>query len=149
MKVKIKKINEKAVIPAYSRVGDAGLDIVAINKKSEAVFNDGHITHINIVYYTGISLEIPKGYVGLIFPRSSIADYDMRLTNSVGAIDSNYRGEILIKMRYDNKHGLKGYPVGEKIAQLVIVKIPNIEMEEAEELSETERGDKGYGSSGK
>jgi len=149
MKVRVKKINEKAVIPTYSKAGDAGLDIVAVDKKEEAVFNNGQITHRNVVYSTGLIIEIPKGYVGLIFPRSSISKYDMRLTNSVGVIDSNYRGEVKIKMRYDSRHGLNGYEIGNKIAQLVIVKIPNIEIEEAEELTETERGNKGFGSSGK
>ena len=80
LKVKIKKLNENAVIPSYAKDGDAGMDLVAT---SEYYDDDG-----NIVYGTGLSFEIPKGFVGLLFPRSSNAKKDLILTNSVGVIDS-------------------------------------------------------------
>ena len=80
LKVKIKKLNENAVIPTYIQEGDAGMDLVAT---SEYYDNDG-----NIVYGTGLSFEIPKGYVGLLFPRSSNAKKQIILSNSVGVIDS-------------------------------------------------------------
>lgn len=83
MEVKIKKLNENAVVPKYAKVGDAGMDLVATSKETDK--------YGNIVYGTGLAFEIPKGYVGLLFPRSSISKYDMNLTNSVGVLDSkNY-----------------------------------------------------------
>lgn len=83
MEVKIKKLNENAVIPKYSKAGDAGMDLVATSREIDK--------YGNIVYGTGLAFEIPKGYVGLLFPRSSISKYDMNLTNSVGVLDSeNY-----------------------------------------------------------
>jgi len=84
--VKIKKLNEDAIIPTYAKRGDAGMDIYATDI---LVNTDEHVT-----YSTGISMEIPEGHVGLIFPRSSIRKKTLSLSNSVGVIDSGYRGEI-------------------------------------------------------
>lgn len=80
MKVRIKKLSEKAVIPSYSTAGDAGLDLTATSKEFDE--------HGNVVYGTSLAIEIPYGYVGLLFPRSSNAKYDLLNTNSVGVIDS-------------------------------------------------------------
>ena len=80
MKVKIKKLNENAVIPSYSKQGDAGMDFVATSK----IFDK----YGNVEYGTGLAMEIPEGHVGLIFPRSSISKKDLALTNAVGVIDS-------------------------------------------------------------
>ena len=80
MKVKIKKLNENAVIPSYSKQGDAGMDLVATSK----IFDK----YGNVEYGTGLAMEIPEGYVGLIFPRSSICKQDLSLSNAVGVIDS-------------------------------------------------------------
>lgn len=140
MKVKIKKIVENAVVPSYAKHGDAGMDLTATSKTYDE--------HGNVVYGTGIAVEIPKGYVGLVFPRSSICKTDLLLTNSVGVIDSGYRGEIMAKFAYVSMHNKK-YHVGDRIAQLIIMPYPTIEFEEVDELSETERGSGGYGSSGK
>ena len=141
MKVKIKKLNERAVIPKYQKLGDAGLDLTATT--SEYDYNKERY-----VIGTGLAVEIPEGHVGLIFPRSSICKYDMRLTNCVGVIDSNYRGEI---MCYFESKGFGGFPkvyaVGERVAQMIILPILAIEFEEVSELSDTVRGDKGFGSS--
>lgn len=140
MKVKIKRMHPNSVIPRYAKEGDAGLDLTAT---SVAEDDKG-----NIVYGTGIAVEIPKGYVGLVFPRSSIANKSLTLTNSVGVIDSGYRGEIKLKFKnFDDYVSI--YKVGERIGQLIIMPYPTIEFEEVEELSETERGNGGYGSSGK
>ena len=140
MKVKIKRLNENAIIPRYAKEGDAGLDLTAT---SVAEDDKG-----NIVYGTGIAVEIPKGYVGLVFPRSSIANKSLTLTNSVGVIDSGYRGEIMFKFKnFDDYVSI--YKVGERIGQLIIMPYPTIEFEEVDKLSETERGTGGYGSSGK
>jgi len=100
-----------------------------------------------IEYGTGIAVEIPPGHVGLIFPRSSIFHTGLILTNSVGVIDSGYRGEIKAVFKAPGHYDI--YRIGERIGQLVIVPIPDVEYEEADELSETERGTGGYGSTGR
>ena len=94
MKVKIKKLNEDAVIPKYSKSGDAGLDLTAISK----IYDEFG----NVEYDTGLAFEIPENYVGLIFPRSSNCKKDLLLSNSVGVIDSNYRGSVKIKITFKN-----------------------------------------------
>ena len=91
MKVKIKKLCESAVIPTYAKLGDAGMDLVATSR----IFDK----YGNVEYGTGLAMEIPEGYVGLIFPRSSISKQDLSLANAVGVIDSGYRGEIKFKFK--------------------------------------------------
>ena len=140
MKVRIKKLDPNSVIPTYAKEGDAGLDLTAVSK---TVDNSG-----NIVYGTGLAFEIPQGYVGLVFPRSSNAKKDLWLTNSVGVIDSGYRGEVMFKYR-PVSFKEREYAVGERVGQLIIMPYPHIEFEEADELSESERSTGGYGSSGK
>lgn len=144
MKVKIKKLHLEAVVPQYAKDGDAGIDLFAISKTRNK--ETGYIE-----YSTGLAIEIPKGFVGLIFPRSSISNKFQYLTNSVGVIDSGYRGEI--KFRFRNLFAIDEkadciYQPGEKVGQLMIIPYPNIELEEVKELSETERGNGGFGSSG-
>ena len=139
MKVKVKKLVENAVIPHYAKPGDAGLDLTATKVKHK---------NGNVKYFSGLAFEIPKGYVGLLFPRSSNADKDLLLTNSVGVIDSGYRGEVTAVFK-KTKYPTKAYEIGERFAQMIILPYPQIELEEAEELSETERGTGGYGSTGK
>ena len=141
MQVKFKRLYKDAVMPMRAHKGDAGLDLVAHSLASD---DNG-----NIVYGTGVAVEIPEGYVGLVFPRSSICKYTMALTNSVGVIDSGYRGEIMAKFKRTYSHEYNSYKVGEKIAQLIIIPYPEIEIVEAEELSASERGAYGYGSSGR
>lgn len=139
MKVKIKRLHKDAVIPSYAKAGDAGLDLVATSIIS---FDKEQVT-----YGTGIAIEIPEGHVGLIFPRSSIRKYEQYLSNSVGVIDSGYRGEIQATFNSRYYADVK-YKVGDKIAQLLIMPYPSIEFEETNELSSTERGDGGFGSTG-
>ena len=150
MEVRIKKLHPNAVIPTYAKDGDAGMDLTAVTKSYD---RDG-----NIVYGTGLAFEIPKGYVGLVFPRSSISNLDITMSNCVGVIDSGYRGEVTAKfkpaMLFNREQcpiilNNRIYNVGERIAQLVIIPYPQITFIEADELSETERGAGGYGSSGK
>lgn len=143
MKVKIKKLVENAVIPTYAHNTDAGMDLTATSRNID--------TQGNIVYGTGIAVEIPQGYVGLVFPRSSIAKTDLSLSNAVGVIDSGYRGEITFKFRYHQPldGNVSWYRVGERIGQLIIMPYPKIEFEEVEELSETDRNLGGFGSTGK
>lgn len=149
MIVKIKKTHENAVIPQYAKKGDAGLDLTATSKHIDT---DG-----NVVYGTGIAVEIPQGYVGLLFPRSSNSKKMLMLTNSVGVIDSGYRGEILLKFKSITEScfsRFKGgnspeYNTGDKVGQLIILPYPQITFKEVDELSESERGTGGYGSTGK
>jgi dUTP pyrophosphatase len=108
-------------------------------------------TKIDVTYGTGISMEIPKGYVGLVFPRSSIRKYDLSLTNCVGVIDSGYRGEIQATFKKTN--WLKGnesekYQIGDRIVQIMIIPYPQVSFIEVEELSSSERGTGGFGSTG-
>ena len=146
MKVRIKKLHENAVVPAYAKEGDAGLDFTAVEISKDNVGN--------ITYHTGLAVEIPQGYVGLLFPRSSISKKQQFLTNGVGVIDSSYRGEIMAKFKpvmgtYDTILDLfesNEYQVGDRIVQMIILPYPQIEFEEVEELSETERGYGGFGS---
>jgi len=140
-KVKIKRLHKDAVIPSYSRQGDAGMDLVSTSK-----FYDDFD---NVCYGTGLAIEIPEGYVGLLFPRSSISKTDLTLRNSVGIIDSSYRGEIVLKFNNILMSSCEPYNVKERIGQLIIMPYPTIEFEEVEELSTTERGAQGFGSTGK
>lgn len=139
MKVKIKRLHPKAVIPSYAKAGDAGLDLIA----TSIIASDKE----QVTYGTGIAVEIPEGHVGLVFPRSSIRKYEQYLSNSVGVIDSGYRGEIQATFNSRYYADVK-YQVGDKIAQLMIIPYPQVEFEEVQELSSTERGDGGFGSTG-
>lgn len=138
IKLKIKKLDDRAAIPSYAKKGDAGIDLVATTMISNGYF---------IEYGTDLAIEIPEGYVGYIFPRSSISKTDHYLRNSVGVIDSGYRGEIKIRMSIPEL-GSKQYINGDKIAQLIIMKLPWVDIEEVSELSETDRGEGGFGSTG-
>lgn len=139
MKVNIKKLHADAVIPKYAKESDAGLDLTATSIISE--------DENRIVYGTGIAMEIPDGFVGLVYPRSSIRKYDLVLSNSVGVIDAGYRGEIqatFLKTDMTNN----SYKVGERIAQIIIMEYPTVVFQEVTELSDSERGTDGHGSSG-
>jgi dUTP pyrophosphatase len=154
MKVRIKKLNENAIIPSYAKDGDAGMDVIATSIISD--------TPTQITYGLGIALEIPYGFVGLVFPRSSIRKTGLQLSNSVGVIDSGYRGELQAtfnklfggeamydEMKVKEIQPNDFYKVGDRIAQIMIIPHPPIEFEEANELSDTERGEGGFGSTGK
>jgi dUTP pyrophosphatase len=138
--VKVKKLVPEAVIPSYSKVGDAGMDLT-ITKEIEN-------TSFSVSYGFGIAIEIPKGYVGLVFPRSSVRNQDLILSNCVGVIDSGYRGEL--QATFKKTQGLDSikYKVGERGAQIIILPYPTIYMTEVPELSDTERGSGGFGSTG-
>lgn len=150
MIVKIKKLHKNAVMPSYAKPGDAGMDLTAVSKS----YDDAG----NVVYGTGLAFEIPEGYVGMVFPRSSCTKKSILLGNAVGIIDSGYRGEVTLKFKpsltmsskVNYRSGLPDdYDVGERVGQIIIMPYPQIEFEEADELSETERGTGGYGSSGR
>lgn len=142
--VKFKKLNDEAVIPSYAKEGDAGLDLTAVSFEYDEKLDA-------YVYHTGLAMEIPNGYVGLVYPRSSNRKTDAYLTNHVGVIDSGYRGEVLatFKNRDNSRNAINPpYVSGERIAQMIVMPYPMINPIEAEELSETERGTDGHGSTG-
>lgn len=150
MVVNIKKLDEKAVIPSYAKPGDAGMDLTCIKRE----FDDKIDCEI---YHTGLAIEIPEGYVGLLFPRSSNRKTDSYMTNSVGVIDSGYRGEILVCFKDRDSTDILNecclshdfaYNAGDRVAQLIIMPYPKIQFNEVNELNETERGEGGHGSTG-
>ena len=144
MKVKIKKLHVDAVVPTYAKDGDAAVDLVAVSK--------GVDRYGNIVYGTGLCMQIPDGYVGLLYPRSSISRTHLALANSVGVIDSGYRGEIMLKFRningiiVDSQH--MSPKIGDRVGQLMIVPRPKIDFVEVKQLDDSERGSGGFGSTG-
>lgn len=103
-----------------------------------------------IVYHTGLAFEIPDGYVGLVYPRSSVFAKNLIMTNCTGVIDSGYRGEVLAKFKRLKADPRSGsiYENGNRIAQLIIMPIPAIAFEEVSELSDSDRGTNGHGSTG-
>jgi len=138
--VKVKKLSDNAVIPSYSKVGDAGMDLT-ITREIEN-------TSFSVSYGFGISMEIPKNFVGLVFPRSSVRNQDLILSNCVGVIDSGYRGELQATFKKTNGLDSFKYKVGERGAQIIILPYPQVKMVESDELSDTERGTGGFGSTG-
>ena len=154
MQVKIKRLKPNAVIPTYAKEGDAGMDLVATE-----IIKD---TPEQITYGTGIAMEIRDGFVGLVFPRSSIRKTGLQLSNSVGVIDSGYRGELQAtfnkvfggegmydEMKVNQMQPNDYYKIGDRVAQIMIIPFPPIEFEQVTQLSETERGEGGFGSTGK
>lgn len=135
MKVKIKKLHPNAMIPSYAKIGDAGLDLTAIGFET---------TETHITYHTGLAIEIPYGYVGLLFPRSSVYKTEQVLSNSVGVVDSGYRGELMLKFSRSKNE----YIIGDRIGQIVILPYPQIEFEEVDQISKTSRSKGGFGSTG-
>lgn len=147
LQVKVKKLSPNAVMPKQADSGSAGMDLVATSMKA-VLDKDTSITYLS--YGTSLAFEIPEGYVGLLFPRSSISNQtNLTLANSVGVIDSSYRGEVSFRFRSVPGGVNRNYKIGDRIGQLVIIPYPKVIMVESEELSETERGTGGYGSSGK
>ena len=142
MKIKIKKLSDKAVMPTYAKSGDSCMDLTAISEK--IVEEDGYGY---IEYGTGLSFEVPEDHTMLIFPRSSISNQGLILSNSVGVVDSGYRGEVKFRFKYIK--GTAKYNVGDRIGQFMIIPRPKMILQEVDELSDTERGFDGHGSTGK
>ena len=138
MIVNIKLSHPDAKLPKDAKPGDAGMDMYCTDFAMDE--------HGNYVYYTGVHMAIPLGHVGLIFPRSSISKTGLSLRNSVGVIDSGYRGEIIFK--FAGASNKPAYEIGDRIGQIIIMPHPQVQFFEVEELGETERGDGGYGSTG-
>jgi dUTP pyrophosphatase len=139
MQIKIKKLSDNANVPTKGTLGSAGFDLVATSMN---VVNTPEYGYIE--YGTGISVKIPDNHVGLLFSRSSISNTGLILANAVGVVDSDYTGEIKFRFKYiaDTKH----YNIGDRIGQILFVKLPSITFKEVDNLDETNRGDKGFGS---
>lgn len=144
MKVRIKKLNENAIIPTYGTEYSAGADLYALLDSEVEI-----APHETKFIHTGISAEIPEGYCGLVFARSSLgAKRGLAPANKVGVIDADYRGEIMVTL-HNHSENIATVSPGERIAQLAIVPFLKAEFEESSELSDTVRGIGGFGSTGK
>lgn len=141
MKVKFTKVHPDVKSPVKMHADDAGFDLTCYSVDIDSARGV-------VSYGTGICVEIPCGYVGLLLPRSSVYKMPLQLANSVGIIDSGYRGELVFKYRLTRQH-VSIYKEGDRIGQLVIVPIPDVEMEEVDRLDDSIRGDSGFGSTGK
>ena len=143
--VKIRKVHPDAVIPTYAHPGDAGMDVTAVEREVHDDF---------IEYDTGLQFELPEGYMMLIFPRSSISNKTLSLANSVGVLDSTYRGNLKLRfrrefpVRTESSSCFKIYEVGDRVGQIIILPYPQINFI-ISELKDTERGSGGFGSTGK
>lgn len=144
IKVNFKKLNEKAITPTYGSEFSAGADLYAC-EGGEITIESGETKLI----HTGLAMEIPEGYAGLIYARSGIATKrGLAPANKVGVIDSDYRGEIMVSL-YNHSATAQTIADGERIAQLVITPFLKVEYSETDNLSDTERGSGGFGSTGK
>lgn len=144
MELKFKRLKDSAVLPIRGTKGAAGIDLTCTNITT--TLNEAN--QLMLVYHTDLAVEIPKGYVGLLVPRSSIWKKSLMLTDSLGIIDSDFRGEIVAIMKATTDTVPAIYKQGERFCQLVILKKPEYTIKEVEELSKTERGEGGFGSTG-
>ena len=143
-KVNIKKLNENAVIPTYGSEFSAGADLYALSDEAITI-----APHQTVLVHTGVAMEIPTGYVGLIFARSGLATKRaLAPANKVGVVDSDYRGEIMVAL-HNHSDESKTIESGERIAQIVLVPYLAAEFDEVDELSDTVRGEGGFGSTGR
>lgn len=142
MEVKVKKLHPNAVMPHYASDGAAAFDLTAVSWRFDEEYDF-------VEYAIGLAFEIPKGYVGLVYPRSSISKTNLSLANSVGVIDSDYRGDILCRFKLIDPLNVVGvYEVGDRVAQMIIMPIPAVALREVDDLEETQRGTGAFGSTG-
>ena len=137
--IKFKKLNSKAVTPKRAHATDACYDLVATDR----TYQGGCY-----VYNTGIAIQLPKNKAALLFMRSSVSRTGLNLANAVGVVDEGYTGEILLKFRPVNDHPIL-YTPGEKVGQMLIIDCPAYTFQEVKELKKTDRGNGGFGSTGK
>lgn len=155
VQLKVKLLDPEAKVPGYAKPGDAAMDLTAIDDGVNTLSGDGFFYR---EYRTGLAFEIPEGHVGYIFPRSSISNTALSLTNAVGVIDSGYRGEVRFRFRIDpipqlmtptgTQPQAKVYKKGDRIGQLIVMPIPYVAVTIVDDLSTSERGTGGFGSSG-
>ena len=142
--IKVKKLRENAVLPTYGSAEAAGADLYACLQE-QVTIEPGATAFVP----TGLAMELPQGYVGLIYARSGLAcKKGLAPANKVGVIDSDYRGEFIVAL---HNHGTAPQTIcyGERIAQLVVAPVFTPGFEEVDELTETKRGNNGFGSTGK
>lgn len=144
MKVRIKKLNENAIAPTYGTEYSAGADLYLLADEPIAIE-----PHTTVLLHTGISVEIPEGYCGLIFARSGLASKrGLAPANKVGVIDADYRGEVMVAL-HNHSDAVATVEPKERVAQFAIVPFLKAEFELVEELTDTVRGEGGFGSTGK
>lgn len=140
MQVKIKLLHHDAIMPTYGSAGAACFDLYCV---------DGGVVAYEDTFRTGLAFEIPEGHVMLVFSRSGHGfKNDTRLANCVGVIDHDYRGEVMVKLRCDSSVSSLTISSGDRIAQAMIVPYPKVEFAWADDLSDTDRGTGGFGSTG-
>lgn len=143
MELKAIRLNDEGRLPQRAHEGDAGLDLCACEA---AHLGPGERWSVG----TGIAIEVPEGHAGLVLPRSGLArEHGIALVNSPGLIDAGYRGEVRVLLLNTDPAETFRIAVGDRIAQLVIAPIATVEAVEADELTETARGEGGFGSSGR
>ena len=142
-KIAVKKLDERAVLPTYGSAFSAGADLYAVADEDIVILpNETKLIH------TGLALEIPEGYAGLIYARSGLATTrGLAPANKVGVIDSDYRGEVMVAL-HNHSNVPQTIAAGERIAQLVVTPFLKVEFSQSEDLSETVRGVGGFGSTG-
>lgn len=141
LKVKFKKLYADAKLPVKGSLHAACYDVYAYSVERDY---QGLVT-----YGLGFATEIPEGYMAVVVPRSNLSKHKWMLGNSVGIIDSDYRGEWMVKLRsFEGVYASAPYQVGERVAQIYFQKVEDVQIEEVDELSSTERGAGGFGSTG-
>ena len=147
LQLKIKKLHPDAVVPKYATAGAACFDLHAIIEND--VSADAVLPGLFYTFRTGLSFEVPYGHVLKVFSRSGHGfKHGIRLANGTGIIDSDYRGELMVCLKNDGPSEPLIVHHGDRIAQAMLVPIPRVELIEASELSDTERGTGGFGSTG-
>lgn len=144
MEIKYKRLSEKAVAPVRAHKSDAGFDLTVSRITTEL----NECGQLVLVYHTDLAFEIPEGYYGQLMTRSSISKKSLRLTTSSSVIDSGYRGEVTAKFMSTTDVVPAVYQEGERFAQLIILPLPEVEFVESDELTESDRGEGGFGSTG-
>lgn len=139
MNLKIKLLNENARLPAYQSGQAGGLDLVATSKEWDEV--NGVLT-----FGTGLAIQLPRGTMGLLMPRSSIYKTGLTMCNGIGLLDSDYSGEVMFKFYVGRAKS--NFSIGDRIGQLVVIPIPYMNIQVVSELTSTERNEGGFGSTG-
>ena len=143
-RIAVKKLNEKAILPTYGSEFSAGADLYALCDE-DILFLPGETKFV----HTGLAMEIPEGYAGLIYARSGLAcKRGLAPANKVGVVDADYRGEVMVAL-HNHSDAVQRISAGERIAQLVVAPFLKAEFEESESLSDTVRGEGGFGSTGR
>lgn len=148
MELKVKKLRDNAILPTRGDSEAAGIDLYACLDKEVNIWEGS-----TVMIPTGIACEFPEGYFGLVFPRSSVGTKrHLTLANTAGVIDNSYRGEIMMCFKYEGKSDFLSYETiqpGERLAQMILLPYATYDIVETDTLTETERGEGGFGSTGK